>query len=431
MAKHRARWRRVWLKLYKGKRGTTFRIYRHDSATGNQKLVRTFRNRRLAEKYRGDLELFINGQGPDPELETIRDEPDPEPAAPVKPWSDVVDTWLKNSPVKAKTRREYRYVGVRFGDYLTAQDPPVATPAAIEEKHVAGFLAGLKANRRTASTTAAYLRALAAWLRWEILTGPTHPISDRLIAAWNPYRKRKKQRPHVYSDDEYQNLLAAADGVCKGRHYRDVRYRASDRTAQWWEAFVCVLYWSAFRLEEVGHLIWRDVDFEAKRLHIRPHHRLPGVLPWSPKGKARRSVPVPDEVFDKLSVLQEAQPTGQPYVFLTSDRYAVLSGRLARGEKLPDLLLPSVSAGFSKLRARAGILEGTIHDLRRTRITRWARNRELSPKDVQILAGHEDLTTTLNIYAEVEEGEVVDKADRVIRGAGKAETPPEESKPRT
>ena len=53
--------------------------------------------------------------------------------------------------------------------------------------------------------------------------------------------------------------------------------------------------------------------------------------------------------------------------------------------------------------------------MRRTCITNWARDPELKPKDVQVLAGHEDIQTTLAVYTIVEEDDVVEKQKRIIR----------------
>lgn len=69
---------------------------------------------------------------------------------------------------------------------------------------------------------------------------------------------------------------------------------------------------------------------------------------------------------------------------------------------------------FKQIREEAGVAEGCIHDLRRTCITNWARR--LQSADVQILAGHEDIQTTLAFYVEVDRSEAVERARRLDAG---------------
>ena len=56
--------------------------------------------------------------------------------------------------------------------------------------------------------------------------------------------------------------------------------------------------------------------------------------------------------------------------------------------------------------------------MRRTCITNWAKNPNFTLKDVQILAGHEDLSMTLDIYAMVSEEDVVEKRAPIHSGGG-------------
>ena len=56
---------------------------------------------------------------------------------------------------------------------------------------------------------------------------------------------------------------------------------------------------------------------------------------------------------------------------------------------------------FSKIRRKAGIKKCTLHDLRRSAVTNWAKN--LPIQVVQQLAGHSDIATTRKYYLAVRE----------------------------
>jgi len=174
------------------------------------------------------------------------------------------------------------------------------------------------------------------------------------------------------------------------------------------KAFLLVLYHCGLRTDEASHLIWQDLSEACKELVIQPHVNLPGVFDWGPKGKARRTLPVPACVLAALAEL----PRATPYVFVPPARYRqLLAGRSPESRGLHthcSLLLHSLPKGFRKLRELAGIREGTLHEFRRTFVTNWLQ--KLPPHEVQLLAGHEDIQTTLAIYAEVTGAQVVERA---------------------
>jgi len=227
-----------------------------------------------------------------------------------------------------------------------------------------------------------------------------------LKAIWRPYGKHKRARPHYYSDQELEDIILACDQVEMGRR--------GYRTPLWWNVFITLLHDTAVRLSEAGHLIWREVNFEGGVIRIQPHERLQGVLPWKSKASgSHRTIPMTPRLIGLLADLQARQPEGVPYVFLPKARYLELQ---RKGIAKCGEILCGIRKGFVKIRRRAGIDEGTIHDMRRTCITNWARHPEMKPKDVQLLAGHEDIQTTLDIYTMIEEGDVVEKAKRILQG---------------
>ncbi len=57
---------------------------------------------------------------------------------------------------------------------------------------------------------------------------------------------------------------------------------------------------------------------------------------------------------------------------------------------------------------KAGVEDGTFHDLRSTCITEWLE-KGLMPHEVRELAGHADINTTMNYYVGIRES-LIDKA---------------------
>ena len=390
-----SRLRKVWIREYRGRRGKTYRVCYFDTRARARRMVRSFKTKRLATAFKNEYENYLNGTGPKPGTSLVEGH---AIAKPTSPWSETTAEWIENGATREKTQSTYRSLLHQFGKHTK-----IACVEEVTESNVERFLASVKSRGRSLATCAAYLRTLAAFFRWT--RSEDTPITKKLVSRWTPYKDRKRARPHFFSLEEYESILRACDSI-------SVRMR-DQRGPLWWKCFIAVLYHSGLRLNETAHLIWRDIDFEKGILRIRPHVKLKGVFEWSPKGKARRSVPVPAHVMSFLTKIQETQCEGVPYVFLSHTRYHELLKSRHLG---PDILY-GIGKSFRRIREVAGISEGTIHDLRRTCITNWAAHPALKPKDVQILAGHEDLNTTLDIYAMVEEEDVVEKALKIIHDA--------------
>ena len=386
------RWRKVWIREYHGKRGTTYRVCYFDAKAQARRTIRTFHSKHEARAFRNEYEGYLNGEGPKPGTQVLGR----KVRTPARVWSEAVSEWVESGATRDKTRRTYRSLLQQFAEHAS-----VICVEDVTETTISDFLCSLRHRGRSLATCAAYLRTLAAFFTWACPAGS--PVTRNLINRWSPYKNRKRARPHYFTEEEYRRILSACDSI-------SVR-SANQRGPLWWKCFIAVLYHAGLRLNETAHLIWRDIDFENGILRLQPHTGLQEVFDWRPKGKARRAVPVPDEVVQFLAQMHQKQREGVPYVFLPHPRY--LEIKHAGGPK--SEILHGITKGFKRLCSVAGISEGTVHDMRRTCITNWAKRPELTPKDLQILAGHEDLNTTLDIYAMVEEEDVVEKMRKLIR----------------
>ncbi|GMU23388.1 MAG: hypothetical protein AMXMBFR13_34660 [Phycisphaerae bacterium] len=431
MAKH---WMKVSLKSRKRKGGKTW-IARYWQ-NGESKYGRSFHDKGTAEDYRADLEKFLNGKGPDPDL-ALPPATDPEDLGTRTQWSEAVDRWLATGARRAKTQIGYRSALTVFAKRAKVQHVEQVTPELVQE-----FLDGLKRDEYPDTTIAAHVRTLSAFFAWASYAKRGEkprivefsPIDQEIREQWKPYKKRGRARPHRFTDEEYDALIAACDiygqpkVASKGRGAgKDGRgLRPCDRDGLWWKAFITVLYDCGLRLNEATHLIWQDIDFAAGLIRIQPHVNLPDVLDWRPKGKAHRTVPMTPRVVNYLAAIQHRQRVAIPYAFLTEQRFARIKVKPpAPGREL----IEETSKRFVRIRKLAGIAEGILHDLRGSAITRWLKTPGLTPKHVQLLAGHEDIQTTLGFYARVEEADAVAVAQQAIAAA--SQQPPTNCVPTT
>jgi len=372
------RWKKVWIREYHGKRGTTYRVSFYDPAKRARRTIRTFHSKHSAKAFANEYEAFLNGEAPKPESNTSIRKTRIQPNL----WSTTTDQWLNSGAMRDRTRKNYGYVLDQFKQFSG-----ITCVEEVTETEVSNFLSSVKRRGCSLATCGTYFRALSTFLRWA--RPSDYPITTNLVSRWKPYKKRKRARPHYFTFEEYQSMQGACEKVV---------VRSNDhRSPLWWNCYISVLYYAGLRMNEATHLIWRDIDFDKGILCIQPHVKLKGVFEWRPKGKARRSVPVPSEVISYLAQMQHSQSEGIPYVFLSYNRYVELQNNNPRGE-----LIWNIGKGFRRIRDLADVSEGTIHDMRRTCITNWTKQPSLTPKDVQILAGHEDLNTTLDIYAMVD-----------------------------
>ncbi len=180
----------------------------------------------------------------------------------------------------------------------------------------------------------------------------------------NPPRNR------VLTHQEEANLIASATEWSK-------HPRPDGRKPVPWDVIIPVAIDTGLRKEEMFSLE-RDTQLQLDRREI--------FIP-NPKSKSGRgrSFPILDRSFVLLESLS-ARP-GKPWVFHRKDgnRYSQKS--------------PYVWESFKKIVAHAGIMDLTIHDLRRTCGCRLLQDRRMSMEEVSKWLGHSSITVTERVYA--------------------------------
>jgi integrase len=356
---------------------------------------------------------------------------------PKRPWKRTTDRWIIETSGTLRTRREKQYTVLRF-----QKSTGVKYVEDVTSNMVVDYLLRLQQQDQTQASISSHFRVLLAFLRW-----CEHcPVRRETIRRFRPYRLHAKQNVHLYTEQEYQAMLRACDTLgerplhgkltpaqvlsikrrfAEGERNRSALARAfgvteaairkiihnatdgerrSDRDGLWWTTMLAVLYGCGLRLAEGQHLIWRDIHLEGQtsRIHIREHRRREGLVPWRPKGKLARIVPIPPDVHDILLRMRQRSDPDIPYVFLSSAQY-----RRAECLGFPEGcdLLYNVLQGVQRIQRLAGTHVATIHELRHTFVTRWATRVSLPA--LQMLAGHQDIKTTLRVYTHLRQSEVI------------------------
>jgi integrase len=203
---------------------------------------------------------------------------------------------------------------------------------------------------------------------------------------------------HVYSDEECEQLVKAAGEVKIGAPFR-------------WDIFILTALSTGMRRGELLNSTWRDVDFAGQKIRVSPKEDTEHTWEWRIKDAERRTVPLTDEVVRMLAEHQAAQPEGYPYVFVTPRRYDNILKLRRRGNwtvRQGRCPVSNFRYQFLSILERAGIDEGTFHDLRRTCITNWFAHG-LSEFEVMVMAGHSSFETTRKFYLAVRK-DIIDRA---------------------
>lgn len=183
-------------------------------------------------------------------------------------------------------------------------------------------------------------------------------------------------------------------------------------------AFLAVLYYLGLRLGEASGLKWGDFDWAARMVHIqRKVDFQNNAEPGDPKTKrSNRLVPIPDALYAILFPLRQLP-----------DMY------LFHGKDNSTLKHHQINAMYKALMADAGLVHNetrkkklkgvevevtepcpnfTAHTLRHNYVTMCIENG-LDPFTVSRIVGHDNISTTLNIYTHMTQRQLAKAHDDV------------------
>jgi integrase len=189
-----------------------------------------------------------------------------------------------------------------------------------------------------------------------------------------------KREIRVYSDAELCVMLASATVL--------------------WQARIITAASAGLRKGEVLNLTVDDVDFDKGYIKVQAKRETQHTWRWSPKSYECRQVPLSEQLNNLLVKIMVELPDGQPYLMLSEQRYWGIQ-HLRQTGNMPERVKNTPDENFRPFRHildRAEIRNGCFHDLRKTAITCWLL-AGLAPQEVQKLAGHADIQTTMDYYA--------------------------------
>ena len=219
-----------------------------------------------------------------------------------------------------------------------------------------------------------------------------------------------QERIHVYKTCQIEAMLAVSNDM--------------------WQARILAAVTAGMRRSEVLNLTLDDVDFENCEIAIQPKRDTAETWEYWPKNKKYRLVPLVPMLYNLIvSKIIPSLPKGQQYLNLSEKRHWSLQRQRPLGYRQrinPD---ENFTKPFKRIIERANCLlpatgnalhrisNRTFHDLRRTCITFWTQNPDLSPQEVRALAGHADIKTTMEYYAAVRD-DVCQRAQTTIGATG-------------
>jgi len=147
----------------------------------------------------------------------------------------------------------------------------------------------------------------------------------------------------------------------------------ADEIAEWARDAHMGFLFAGLRANEEANLEWTDIDFEGRRITVRPKEF------WNPKGMEERKIPMHPELFRLLA----DKPRISRWVFTKQD-----------GGKLN---IHSLETRFRRQLDRLGIRNANLHTWRHT-FASYLMMRSGNIRAVQKLLGHKSIKTT-EIYA--------------------------------
>ena len=165
------------------------------------------------------------------------------------------------------------------------------------------------------------------------------------------------------------------------------------------------------RREEVCGLRWQDIDFPNNSLHVQNTVVKNGKETWEQEKtktpKSNRVLFMPELLINHLKELKETQ-----------EKAGLKLDKVCRWENGKNADPSYISHASAKIFEKCGISDIRFHDLRHTAGTLVAKSATV--KQVQTFLGHEDISTTLNIYVhddEEDRKQVAGIMDNIIKNS--------------
>lgn len=343
--------------------------------SNGKRYSKSFNTRKEAERYAKEIQArAVKGQSDKPQRITL--------------WAFRSEhERIMVGQVAAKTLKEHTRALRLFAHHVGDNVPLFR----ISARHAESFVAKRLTQGLAVGTVNKDIRTLKGIFNLAI------ELRGYLVESANPFANIKERRftpksPDYVPKDDFRQLFAVARSAV-------------------WKALLATAYTSGAREDELLNITWSDVDFQENKLFITRKDKQGWIQPWQPKDHELRTIPLPEQTVNLLAAWQTIAPENCPYIFMEQGRWDYYRQRIAQRKWRPgQSLVNNVLRKFKTLCRKAKIGPYTVHDLRRSCITNWAR--ELPIHVVQKLAGHSDIRTTQRYYLSIQD-EDLRKARRV------------------
>jgi integrase len=277
-------------------------------------------------------------------------------------FNDVAIPRLRESTIQTHETIIRVHLKPAFGNILLSQISPLNLTSLYSEKLKSGL------SKRTVKYMHTVMhQALGQALKWGLVA---RNVSDSVDA---PTPDKKKVRP-----------------LTKGQVAKLLEVLENDRLYPLYVVYLGC----GFRRGEALALTKDCIDWESNLIHIRKtiqSIRGKGLVIGEPKSEAsRRPVAMPTFVRNALIDHLSNRAIESEFVFCTSKGTPFTPRNIIRH--------------FKRVLKKAGLPEETrIHDLRHTFVS-FLLAKKQPPKDVQVIVGHADFSTTMSVYAHMMEG---------------------------
>lgn len=277
-------------------------------------------------------------------------------------WAAFVTDHVEKIP-GAENRRKARLVLDEFGRMMNPESAMRVTYTMVES-----YVAKLRDRKLSGATVNQKLRYLRAAFNRGVKRGflGVNPMSGDL------FQHERRRMIRIVTEHEERGLLDAARRLYGSQL----------------EAFIFTALRCGGRREELLRLTWDRVNLGDD----------PSVTFIETKTGEDRTVEINRDVADVLLRLKASTlRDGGPFV------------SLAAGQRLTDR--------WSRVKAAAGVEDVTVHDCRRTYVTRLIR-AGVSMSTVAKLAGHSTIVTTAKYYAQVSREDRRSAVAKLVQAAG-------------
>lgn len=284
--------------------------------------------------------------------------------------------------------------------------------------YISGKPAGYKENGRAKSYSVRsqkdILNVLMAFMRWARQNGYTSEVFDSSDFMHNTSTAKQKEKQRNergeafqwYTSEEFERYL----DTWKGDEYENRRI------------MYCIMFFAGLRVSEVYGLRFKDITGKPGEYSIEVNNKATksrdGEGRYSGKvsnvlksPSAHRIIPIPDELAKRIEAYRQLKKRKPSDLVMDTSFNGVTASHRSHNM--------TIEKQNEKLPEGERLKTITIHEMRKSCLTRWARVNKLDNYTLTTLAGHSSISTTKQYYIGDAKKQTAEDARRQIFGDNK------------